>query len=323
MSIKDEYKYYNYYQILNKTIIRAKSFHLLINLVDTFLILMKVLNIYQTNYNSISERSIKFVNLSLLFSKCITIIKLLPIIIYLFIVYLISILYLFNIKKKVYKYDTIIINFFEFLLIRLLFIIFCEFIFNLSTFYFILFLILSIPFFIFIIIDMSIFHLNGFMLKIITFPFDDFTSLCDKEKYFIKLLISISSIVKSFYICKLLFIMQFLLLFFSIIYNTYILFYKSYYIMNNEFICKTQYSSLLCITIIQVFMFFMNPEEIFDISFILIIIFIAIFVLIFILLFYNPYKYIIIDSPNNRENAFYYFFLIDRNKNVIFLLKKK
>ena len=123
MSIKGEYNYYNYYQILNKTIIRAKSFHLLINFVDTFLILMKILNIYQTNYNSISDRSIKFANLSSLFSKYITIIKLLPIIIYLFISYLISILYLFNIKKKANKFDMVVINFFEFILIRLLFII--------------------------------------------------------------------------------------------------------------------------------------------------------------------------------------------------------
>ena len=323
MSIKGEYNYYNYYQILNKTIIRAKSFHLLINLLDTFLIIIKILNIYQTNYNSISDRSIKFANLSLLFSKYITIIQLLPIIIYLFMAYLISILYLFNIKKKANKFDMVIINFFEFILIRLLFIIYCEFLFNLNSFYYILFLILSLPFFIFIIIDMSIFHLNGFMLKIISFPFDDFTSLCDREKFFIKLLISISSIIKSFYICKLMFILQFLLLFLSIIYNTYILFYKSYYIMNNEFISKTQYSSLLCITIIQIFMFLMNPEEIFDKSFIIIIIFIVIFVLIFILLFYNPYKYIIIDSPDNRENVFYYFFLIDRNKNVNLFIEKK
>ena len=34
--------------------------------------------------------------------------------------------------------------------------------------------------------------------------------------------------------------------------------------MNNEFISKAQYSSLLSITIIQIFMFLMNPEEIID-----------------------------------------------------------
>ena len=66
-----------------------------------------------------------------------------------------------------------------------------------------------------------------------------------------------------------------------------------------------------------------KSASIFDISFILIIILIFIFVLIFILLFYNPYKYIIIDSPDNRENAFYYFFLIDRNKHVFFFLEEK
>ena len=151
MSIKGEYNYYNYYQILNKTIIRAKSFHLLINLLDTFLIIIKILNIYQTNYNSISDRSIKFANLSLLFSKYITIIQLLPIIIYLFMAYLISILYLFNIKKKANKFDIIIINFFEFLLLRLLISFYFDFLFNLSSLYFLLFLLLTIPFFSFFI----------------------------------------------------------------------------------------------------------------------------------------------------------------------------
>lgn len=48
-----------------------------------------------------------------------------------------------------------------------------------------------------------------------------------------------------------------------------------------------------------------------------------IFITILIFLFYNPYNYIIIDTAENRVNLFYYFFLIDRDKNPTFYLEKK
>ena len=323
MTVKEEFSYYNYYQILNQTITRNRSVHLLINILDSFLILIKLFNIYHTNYNAKSQRAFNFINLTLFLSKYMKIIQLLPLIIYLIIVYSISITYLFNLKKKVSKFDIVVINFFELCLIRLFFIIYCELLFDLSSLYFLLFFILSIPFFSFIFIDMAIFHLNGFMLKIVTFPFDDFSSLCDMEKIIIKIFISISSVVKTFYICKLMFLMQFLAYFFSLIYNTYIIFYKSYYIMNNELITKIQYSNFLSTTIIQCLLIFVKSDEIMGKQYIIIFIFVFALVPIFFLLFYNPYNYIIIDVPDNKENLFYYFFLIDRNKNVNFFIEER
>ena len=44
--------YYCYYQILNKTIIRNKTFHFLFNLLDTIILLIKILDIFKTNYNT-------------------------------------------------------------------------------------------------------------------------------------------------------------------------------------------------------------------------------------------------------------------------------
>ena len=114
------------------------------------------------------------------------------------------------------------------------------------------------------------------------------------------------------------FFIQFIFFLLYLIYDTYILFYKSYYLMNNELITKTKYSNLLASFIIQIFMLIMKPEDVFKKSFIIIFVCIIFFLNIFTLLFYNPYNYIIIDIPENRENAFYYFFLIDRNKNVFF-----
>ena len=38
---------------------------------------------------------------------------------------------------------------------------------------------------------------------------------------------------------------------------------------------------------------------------------------------YDPYSYIIIDVAENPENLYYYFFLLDRNKNISFYLDDK
>ena len=324
MPTQEYYSYYTYYQILNKSLIRNKAFHFLFCIVETIITLLKILDIYQTNYNKYPNNSIKYLKISSLFSKYPTFIKLLPLIIYLIIGYSISIFYIFSsIRKKDNKIDVIIINIFEFFIIRALFVFYCEFLFSLSSIYFLIFLILTIPFLTFIFIDMTFFHLTGFMLQIIVFPFDDFSSLCDRQKLFIKILISISSVTSSEYICKFMFLLQFMLYIIFLIYDSYIVFYKSYYLMNNEFITKAKYSNLLSIVIVQILMLFMNPDEIFKKSFIIIFTLIIILTNILNFLFYNPYNYIIIDIPENRENLFYYFFLIDRNKNVTYFLEEK
>ena len=325
MPLKEYHSYYyNYYQILNETLFRNKVFHFVFKLLDTIIIILKILSIFQIHYNPTLDKSFKFLFPYNILSNYLTIFKLLPLIVYLIIGYVISLFYSFSTsKKKINKFDMIIINFFEFFIIRLFFTFYIEFLFSLKSLYFLLFLGLSLPLLVFIIIDISFFHLTAFMLKIINFPFDDFTSLVDRQLFIIKLFVGICGTVTSVDICKLMFFTQFVLLFIFIIYDSYIIFYKSYYLMNNELISKTLYSNILSILIIQIFMFLLKPEEIFEKLYIIIFICIFIFITIFIFLFYNPYKYIIIDSAENKENLYYYFFLVDRNKNIAFYLENK
>ena len=76
------------------------------------------------------------------------ILRILPILIYLIIVYLITIVSLFyGNNKKINKLEMIIINIFEHLFIRILFIFFCEFLFYLPTLYLILFFYFEFTFF--------------------------------------------------------------------------------------------------------------------------------------------------------------------------------
>ena len=87
-----------------------------------------------------------------------------------------------------------------------------------------IFIILT-PFFTFIIMDINYFHLTGFMLKIIAFPYDDFTSLCDKQELYLKIIIAISGVTTSFNISKLMFLIQLLMSVSYLLYDTYIIFY--------------------------------------------------------------------------------------------------
>ena len=237
--------------MLNKSILRKKQFHIILSIIDTIIILLKLLNIYQTNYNTYMHKIFKELTPALFFRDYSILLRILPIIIYLVIVYIILILSIFHKNNKnLNKFEIIIINLFEVLFLRIFFIFFCEFLFYLQTIYFIIFFVLTLPFIIFIFIDLKYFHLGQFMLSSISFPFDMFTSICDREKIIIKIVISICSITTNIYTCKFMFFLQFILLICFCAYNTYIIFYKSYYLMNNELIDIIRYSNLLCLVII-------------------------------------------------------------------------
>ena len=316
--------FYNYFNILNKTIVRKLLIHVLISIIDTIIVLVKSLNIYYTDYNKNISKAYKKITPSLYFSDYNTVIKSLPIIIYLIIVYLILFFSIFfwN-NNKTTKIKMIIINIFELFFIRILFIFFCELIFYLSTIYFLIFFLLTLPYLIFILLDMAYFHLGYFMLKIAQFPFDAFTSICDREKLIIKILISIASISRNIYICKFVYFLQIILLIGFCVFNTYLLLRKSYFLMSNESYDKIRYSNLLNLTIIQIIALLMKNEEIFNSSFITIIICLYLFITIFIFISYDPYNFIVIHSAENPNNLYYYFYLKDRNKNISYYLSNK
>ena len=263
MSLYDLINHQNYYQILNKTIIRNREFHFMVNLLDSLILLLRLLDVYHSYFKNTKNHSIKILNFFSFFRNYALIYKLIILIAYLVISYAIYIFYnLSNTNKKYNKFDTVVINFFEFFLIRILITFYLDVLLSLKSLYFLLFLILTIPLFSFIYRNMTYCHLTGFMIKIIAFPFDDFTSLCDRQKLLLKIIISISYSRNNYYLSKLMFILQFILYLFFLLYDTYIIFYKSYYLMNNEMITKANYSNLLAIFIIQLFMLILKPEEI-------------------------------------------------------------
>ena len=114
--------FYNYFQILNKSIIRKIEFHLLISILDAVIILLKLLNIYQTNYNTNMDKVYKKFSPALFFLDSSIVLRILPILIFLIVVYIITIVsLLYGNNKRINKFEMIIINIFEHLFIRILF----------------------------------------------------------------------------------------------------------------------------------------------------------------------------------------------------------
>ena len=157
-------------------------------------------------------------------------------------------------------------------------------------------------------------HLYYFSLKLVSYPFDYYSSMSDIFHLTEKILLSISvhsfnkNVQKFSFIIA--FILQVIFLFFSI----YILLFKSYYFMNNIFLNKARFSFILSYIFINVIMIVLGHDNINN-SFFPIIIW-NIFIMLFIItqMFYDPYKYVHFDKDENIENIYYYFFLID-NKN--------
>ena len=117
--------FYNYFQILNQAIIRKNEFHFILSTIDTIIILLKILSIYNSSYNNQMRKAIKVIRPSLYLKEFSIIVKLLPVIIYLIIAYLIIFSSLSSdINKKINKFEMAIINIFELFIIRIFFIFF-------------------------------------------------------------------------------------------------------------------------------------------------------------------------------------------------------
>jgi hypothetical protein len=124
-------------------------------------------------------------------------------------------------------------------------------------------------------------------------------------------------------ISKFCFIMAVSILFILLFYLSYLMINKSYYIMNNSTLNKARYSLILAIIISIIIIFIINRSKIFLIYSFISIINCFIIIQIFISYFYDPYKFAKFDKDDNIENIFYYFFLIDRDKNTDFLIEEK
>ena len=320
--MEDKIPMLNYFVVNRKATIKNKVFNFIFFLIDTVITLIKFLNTYKLNYdNSSIIASIKFFKFYTYIES--NKVKFFIVFSYIIITVILYEAYKFKKNHKISIIDTIILNIFEFLFFKLLLIFYAEFIFSITDIYLFFSIIINIPFFIIMHLIIKNCHINGFTPKFLSFPLDDFSKMVGIVNLYIKLFLGISGATKVREIAKLCFIFSFIFQICLFIYLTYIIFFKSYYLMSNEFLSKGKYSFILSTIICEVYIIFAKYDEVFETRYIVFYICIFLFFIVFIQIAYDPYYYIQVDTPNNPENAIYYLFLIDNDKNILFYLQKK
>jgi hypothetical protein len=147
--------------------------------------------------------------------------------------------------------------------------------------------------------------------------------LIDLHLLIIKILLSISAMITNKYLSKFCFILSIFILFILLFYLSYLMKYKSYYLMNNCNLNIIKYSILCATCIMIIIMFIIDKKDIFNIYYEICFGNILIICILFIYCLYDPYQYSKIDKDENKENAYFYFFIIYNNKNKYFLLEEK
>ena len=316
----------HYLSISYRALITNKIVHYILFILEIYLILMQVLEIYFNDFKSFKKGDISYFTT---FTQLILLINKIPIEIK-FIIYIVVIIFLiingyilnnFNIKES--KYITIIINLTELLFYRLLSLFIFNYLFSFEKIYFLISVIITIPYTFQLVFSYSINHLFFFFPNLIEYPYDNFSMLIDLHLLGIKILLSISAMNLNDKISKFFFMLSIIILLILLFYLTYIMLYKSYYLMNNCNLNRVRYSLILTFCLIIFFILIIRAKEINNIYCFICYINILLLCLFFICCFYDPYRFSIFYDDSNSDNAYFYFFILNRNKNKYLLIEEK
>ena len=315
----------NYLTLTYKILITSKIIHSFLFLLEMSTITLQMAEIYYNNYNENNKNNIYFSPYSLLLMKINTLANpIKTIICFALIAIIIISFFIFNFTRlNLNLISKIMINLIELLFNRALSLFLFNFLLNINDYYLFLSIVFSIPYIIIIIIDIYKNHLSLFFPSLIRYPYDTFSMLIDFHLLGIKILISLSSASINQNISKFFYILSIATFFVLLIYLTFLLFYKSYYLMNNSFLNKQRYSIILSFGIIIIFILLIDKQQINNIYFIVCYFNILLICLFLVNYIYSPYKFSKFGKDDNIENSLYYFFIFDRNKNKNLLIEEK
>ena len=319
--INNHYLSISYKVLLNNEIIHSFFF-----LIEIFLIFLQIIEIYCNNFSNINNDK---EGLICPFAYLIIEIDNLPLIIKNIIYPIIIIFIIINsvrfntIRVRINIYSKIMINVLEILFYRILSLFFFDYLFILKDIYLILNIIITILFVIVLYLNFYKNHLFLYFPSLISYPYDSFSSIIDLHLLGVKIFISISSTSTNENIAKFFFGLSACIFFVLIFYLTYLMLYKSYYIMNNSLLNKIRYSILLSVCIVLILIFIIGKSEVNNIYFMISYCNILSVSILSIIYFYDPYYFVKFENDDNIENLFYYFFIFDRNKNRYLLIEEK
>ena len=316
----------HYLSISYKVLINNKIIHYILFILEMYLIMLQIMEIICNDFKPYNSNNIiSFTPLT----KLIIVVNSFPIlgkfILYIIIIIFLTISsYILNTYRlRPNKCVGLLINISELIFYRILSLFIFNYLFSFDSQYLFINIIITVPFIITTTMNFYRNHLFSFFVNIINYPYDLFSMVIDLHLLVIQLFLSISLMNSNEKITKFFFVLSILLLFVLLIYLSYIMINKSYYLMNNFALNKVRYSTILAICIIIVFIIIIGNKELFTAYSGICYFNILVLCLLLICYFYNPYNYCNFDKDDNFENVLYYFFILDRDKNKYLLLEEK
>jgi len=314
-----------YLSISYKALIKNKIFHYIFFILECYLIMLQILEIHCNNYHSfIRNNIISFSPITKLLIVINTFPNHITIISYSSIIIIATIcIYIPNILKlRLNIFTKILINITDLVFCRILSLFIFNYLFLFEQKFLLFGVIISLPYLIGLLYIFLDNHLYFFFPKIINYPYDTFSMIIDLHFLGIKMCLSISSRTLNINMSKFFFSLAISILFILLFYLLYIMIYKSYYLMNNCSLNKVRYSVILGVCLIVVYVMIIGRANIYNIYSLVCYFNFLLLSLIIICFFYDPYKFAKFYKDDNIENAYYYFFILDRNKNKYLLLEK-
>ena len=204
-------------------------------------------------------------------------------------------------------FSILFINFFEIFYFRIILLFYTTIISILHNYYFFISIIIIFFHSIICIYNFQFYHLYDYSPSFTSIPYDNISSIIDISNLIIKISISFG-FTSNKNVSKFFFSLCVLIYFIISSYLLYIMFYKSFYLMNNVILSKIRLWCFFSNVFIIIFMYFYGRENLLSINFYFIIFLILLLFFISIFLQYNPFNYIIIKDTKKDINAFYYLF---------------
>ena len=313
----------HYLSISCKALVKNRIIHYILFFAELYYLFFFILDIYSKDFKINQETKIKspLLFLVILLNKLAIEIRF---IIYLFIMLFIIVTYfiLNFIRVKMNIIVKVCVNANELIFYRLLSLLIFNYLHILKGIYLYINIVVT-AFYVFILLfNFYENHLCFFFPNLVNYPYDEFSVIIDIHALIIKIFVSISAMSSNRYTSIFFFILSICTLIILLLYLTFLLRYKSYYIMNNCSLNTMKYSIILSICIIIMFILIIDKKDIFNIYYVIIYLNILLSS-IFICSFYDPYKFCKFDKDNNEENIIYYFFIFNRNKNNFLLIEEK
>ena len=299
-----------YFCHINKYLYKSNFIQGILTIIESLLTLTQFIEIY--NYNFLDNNTLKINKISISFKLLKTLNKISENFIFAIITFIIllfdTIYYFYDIIfYSNESFSFIFINFMELFYFRIFIIFYLTIIFSFQEYYsfFISFLILCFHI-ILCINHFQFFHIYYYSPIFISFPYDCFSSNIDIINIIIKVLVSISLNTRK-NISIFFYYFSVIIYFISSLYFLYIMFQKSFHLMNNIYLSKIRIHLFFSTFIILLIIIFIDKKNIISLKLFIFVFFI--FLILFIIIYqYNPYKYIIISNDKNQDNAFYYLF---------------